>query len=81
MADVTNVDAAAGAPGPVVLWRPGAGSAASCSRGSSATAWPTRVNIGKDAGARDVLNDRIGSETVPSVLMATPSWSTRRSST
>jgi mycoredoxin len=66
--------AAAGAPPaasvPVVLWRPGCGFCRILFSGLERHRIEhTRVNIWEDAGARRMLNDRIGSETVPSVLV------------
>jgi mycoredoxin len=55
---------------PLVLWRPGCGFCrilfAGLERHEIAH---TRVNIWEDAAARRMLNDRIGSETVPTVLL------------
>ena len=62
--------AEAGAVVPVVLWRPGCGFCRILFSGLERHGVEhTRVNIWEDAGARRLLNDRIGSETVPSVLI------------
>jgi glutaredoxin len=64
--DVTNTDATL----PVVLWRPGCGFCrvlfAGLERHEIAH---ERRNIWEDDEARRFLNGRIGSETVPSVLV------------
>jgi mycoredoxin len=55
---------------PVVLWRPGCGFCRILFSGLERHGVEhSRVNIWEDAGARRMLNDRIGSETVPSVLI------------
>jgi mycoredoxin len=55
---------------PVVLWRPGCGFCRILFSGLERHGVEhTRVNIWEDAAARRMLNDRIGSETVPSVLI------------
>jgi len=55
---------------PVVLWRPGCGFCRILFDGLERhQVAHTRVNIWEDADARRRLNDRIGSETVPSVLI------------
>ncbi len=70
MADVRGCRAAAERPVPVVLWRPGCGFCRILFSGLERHGVAhTRVNIWEDAGARRMLNDRIGSETVPSVLI------------
>lgn len=73
MADVqssTTPEPVADAAVPIVLWRPGCGFCrilfAGLERHDVAH---TRVNIWENAGARRMLNDRIGSETVPSVVI------------
>ena len=71
MADAHRLSTpAAEAPVPVVLWRPGCGFCRILFSGLERHGVAhTRVNIWEDAGARRMLNDRIGSETVPSVLI------------
>ena len=54
----------------VVLWRPGCGFCRLLFSGLERHAVAFRpVNIWEDAGARAMLNERIGSETVPTVLI------------
>ena len=55
---------------PVVLWRPGCPFCSVLFSGLERQGIAhERRNIWEDAGARAMLNDRIGSETVPSVLV------------
>lgn len=55
---------------PVVLWRPGCGFCRILFTGLERHGIAhTRVNIWEDDEARSLLNARIGSETVPSVLV------------
>jgi mycoredoxin len=70
MGDVADLEAGAEPSVPVVLWRPGCGFCRILFSGLDRHGVAhTRVNIWEDAGARRMLNDRIGSETVPSVLL------------
>ncbi len=70
MADTADVEPPAEPVVPVVLWRPGCGFCRILFSGLERHGVAhTRVNIWEDAGARRMLNDRIGSETVPSVLL------------
>ena len=70
MSDAPDLEAGAEPPVPVVLWRPGCGFCRILFSGLERHRIEhTRVNIWEDAGARRMLNDRIGSETVPSVLI------------
>lgn len=58
------------APELVVLWRPGCGFCRLLFSGLERYGVAHRtVNIWEDASARAMLNDRIGSETVPTVLL------------
>ena len=55
---------------PVVLWRPGCGFCRILFHGLERHDVPhERRDIWQDDDARQLLNDRIGSETVPSVLI------------
>jgi mycoredoxin len=71
MSDASNPAAPdADAAVPVVLWRPGCGFCRILFTGLERhDIAHTRVNIWEDAQARRMLNERIGSETVPSVMI------------
>jgi glutaredoxin len=70
MSAESNTDATATPASIVVLWRPGCGFCRMLFSGLErhGIAYETR-NIWEDAQARAMLNERIGSETVPSVLL------------
>ena len=69
-ADAVDGGAEADAPVPVVLWRPGCGFCRLLfsNLDRHEVAYEVR-NIWEDDEARALLNDRIGCETVPSVLI------------
>ena len=65
-----GIGSAAGTPEITVLWRPGCGFCRVLFSGLERHGVAHRtINIWEDAGARTMLNDRIGSETVPTVLI------------
>lgn len=63
-------DARPATAAPIVLWRPGCGFCRLLFDGLERhDVAHTRINIWEDQRARAELNDRIGSETVPTVLI------------